>query len=584
MDEPRVTRRTYLEALLATGALASVAGCNSSQNDSAPTKTTDAPTTTSNQNSSITTPDQAPQILAHEATPQDNGTILAVHLEGKDDDELSLARIEYGEQTIKKTPDSASVALDDEFTGLGESTLDESSGQVTFLLQDTNGKETRSTVNPDETAPQLQTISARPTTTAGEITLQLEGEDNTGLEEIQVRLGGQSLLHENVSGQQSYTANQQVSLSDDGRFQKQTVTGSLADWNSNTTTSEADTYVRKYDVMDETRLDIGVEYFQLGEEMFTECLANGIETAPQVGVEGYGDPIRPETTSKHFDQMQGHGIGRVIYTFNGTGSFETRLNTFLSSSLIDSIQVEAGYFISPDVWDDTENLKENVVKPHMSTIKEYILDRENTATFQNRPTFMVDNAMGWVGRGDRIKDEWGSYESFIGDIRNLLKVNGKEPFIIAGMGAQGARDSYIEEHAKLSRHCDAVTNLIAGPVWGDQEDKTATQRAVLDWMEENYRGHREFARENDLEFFPRVFPGFDRRANTCWGDDELVPRSRNFFESMLQLADEYRTADRVNIFTWNDFTEGTAIEPGTWRGNQYGQSYVNAVKDFQGAN
>jgi len=47
------------------------------------------------------------------------------------------------------------------------------------------------------------------------------------------------------------------------------------------------------------------------------------------------------------------------------------------------------------------------------------------------------------------------------------------------------------------------------------------------------------------------------------------------------MANEYRTSKRVNVFTWNDFTEGTAIEPGTWRGNDYGTEYVEHVQELQ---
>lgn len=579
MAKDDFTRRAYLEVLLATGAVASTAGCNASQSTSNTDSTTDAPTATSN---------QAPQILAHDATPEDSGISLAVSLEGEDDDGLSLARIEYGGNTVEEAPESPSVDLDDTFTELDTTDLDATPGKVTFLLRDTAGKETRASVTPDETAPELQTFSVEPTENAGQLTVRLQGRDETGLEHAAVLFGEQAPLWRNISKQTEYSTDQRVSVPENARFQQNLVTASLADWNGNTTETEAETYVRKYDAMTDTRLDFGVNYFTAGEAMFTNCLESGVETKPDVGAEEYGRPIRPETTTKHIDQMQGYGIGRVQFTFEGTRDTKNHLQAFLESDLVNAIDVEPTYYISgPHRWTEDADFKQ-IIEEDMRYVREEFFTRDNAATFEGRPTFYVENAMHWVAERERILESWDGLEAFADEIRSRLTVDGTEPFMVAGMGAQGHRyvdeGDYYRHHKELALGFDAVMNLVAAPVFRNDPDRQVGLDETRKWLDQNYRGHRDFADENDMEFFPRVIPGFDTRANTCWGNDERIPRDLDFFETNLQMANEYGTAERLNIFTWNDFTEGTAIEPGTWRGNDYGTAYLERVRELQKAN
>ena len=579
MAKDDFTRRAYLEVLLATSAVASTTGCNAFQGTSNTGSTTDTPTAT---------PNQAPQILAHDATPQNNGISLAVSLEGEDEDGLSLARIGYRGRNVEEVPKSPSVALDDTFTELDTTDLDATPGQVVFLLRDTAGKETRATVYPDETAPELQTFSVEPTENAGEIAVRLKGRDETGLEHAAVLFGEQTALRENVSGQTEYRTDQRVSVSKPARFKQNSVTASLADWNGNTTETEAETYVRKYDVMTDTRLDVGVNYFTAGEAMFKNCLEPGVETEPEVGADEYGRPIRPETTTKHIDQMQGCGIGRVQFTFEGTRDTKNHLQAFLDSDLVDAIDVEPTYYISgPHRWTEDADF-EQIIEEDMEYVKEEFFRRDNAATFNGRPTFYVENAMHWVAERERLLEAWEDLEAFADEIRSRLTLDGTEPFMVAGMGAQGHR--YVEEgdyyrhHKELALGFDAVMNLVAAPVFLNDPDGQVGLEETREWLDQNYRGHSAFADENDMEFFPRVIPGFDTRANTCWGNDERIPRDLEFFETNLQMAKEYGTSERLNVFTWNDFTEGTAIEPGTWRGNDYGTAYLERVRKLQRAN
>lgn len=76
-----------------------------------------------------------------------------------------------------------------------------------------------------------------------------------------------------------------------------------------------------------------------------------------------------------------------------------------------------------------------------------------------------------------------------------------------------------------------------------------------------------------------AFPGFNERG--CRESNRRIPRSPEFFESVLELSDEYRTTELINIVPYNNWKEATTIEPGTFRGENYGTAYLEKVAEFQ---
>lgn len=53
-----------------------------------------------------------------------------------------------------------------------------------------------------------------------------------------------------------------------------------------------------------------------------------------------------------------------------------------------------------------------------------------------------------------------------------------------------------------------------------------------------------------------MFPGYDERENTCYGKDRVIPRSQHQFNQMLDLADRYRSTDRITVASFNDWLVG----------------------------
>lgn len=205
--------------------------------------------------------------------------------------------------------------------------------------------------------------------------------------------------------------------------------------------------------------------------------------------------------------------------------------------------------------------------------------RENAATYDGCPIFNFGNAPQLLGpyHREKVEEEWGGHKAMISEVRQQLRLDGTDPFFVVGLA--GLDGTYDTKLAEFVTPVDAVTTWQGAGAWGD--DNQATWEEAHRFMDEMIRGHREFMDAHDMEFIPYVFPGFDDRHNTWWGGDRLTPRSPSHLAQLFELADEYRTTDMVNIATWNDWTEGSVIEPGTFRGNDFGTAYLEVVEDFQ---
>lgn len=582
----RLSRRAILGTLGIAGPIG-LAGCSGTDEEPSETAspTPDNETTTSAETDTATAPNQAPSLATATATPQENGQALDYHVIAEDDTGLQYVAVTYGDQTQEWNGDQLgrSIDKDGQLTDLGEPP---ENGQVVFTAEDSAGQQTQAQVNPDERPPEITNFQLQPTDNAGEIEAVLEGGD-VGLEELALLLDGNPQLQQDELGETDATVDTTVDVSDAATVgETNTITAQIEDWNGNTTESEAETYLRKYDVIEDTRLDIGVNYLLWAGDKFGKCID---QATPTIG--RYNDPIAPETTSKHIDQMQGHGITNVLMNFNGTEGDRQSAEQFFRSQLANDIGVRPIYSIKDYRWGpDNQDIdwKNDLVPNDMGFIRNNFLERDEVFEYEGRPVFNIWNAsyFPWDDTyHNRIIEGWGGYENFTDDIRNHLQVNGKDPFIIGGVTGGGAEDAFQKSNPRVPRflkNLDATTSWVAGGAWG--KDNQATWDEVLPWLEGEYQGHREFAKKHDMEFVPMVFPGFDDRMNICWGQDRLTPRSQNHFKELLALADEYRTTNMIDIATWNDWTEGTQIEPGSFRGTDYGTEYLDIVQEFQSTN
>lgn len=292
-----------------------------------------------------------------------------------------------------------------------------------------------------------------------------------------------------------------------------------------------------------------------------------------------------EAVSRHADQMQGHGVTSVVLGYNGKDSENWRPEAILDVPLMAELPVEPNYTVSNALdWLNEGGGVREQLEDDLGYIRETFLSRENARRYDGRPVVSMwgVNWLAWGGNPaasraqDEVLDEWGDWAGFVDYLRESLTVDGTAPYLIAnvGTGLSNAPDQY----GPLDREFDGWTTWTGKPRPGETTPWEDAYRRV----EENFAALSRAAVDLGVDFAPTVFPGFDDRHNSCWGSDRHIPRGVDHFRQLLAGADEHRTVDRINVATWNDWTEGTQIEPGAFRGTDYGTAYLDAISAFQG--
>jgi hypothetical protein len=594
-DDVDRTRRDLLRVLAGTGTLAGLAGCNALGGEADTPASSESPTragvptreprtaATTSTDTATTPAHRSPVIESHAAMPERQGRRLRFTLTAEGAVDLASVTVTYGDHEWSTEVSERRIRVEDSFTDLDES--QPTTGTVRFRVRDATGQETRVETTPDQQAPALATYSVEPTETADTVSLALTASDDVGLETFHVEHDSEPLLDRGVAGQREVTVDRTVEVSRStpggGRA---TFAARLEDWTGNATTSQVDSYVRHHDVLEDPRLEVGAVYILWAGDKFGSCFEPSASPQPAVGQ--YGDPISPAVTSRHIDQMQGVGITNVLVNFNGMPSDRDRVRQFVQSQLVSETKLRPFYTIKDYRWepdDDTRSWKEDLLPRDMGFLREQFLRRDNAFEYDGRPVVSIWNAarLPWADEyHHRIVDDWGDYASFVEDVRSHLRVEGTDPFIIGGVvGAAGYHGFPNDRIVDFLSELDGTSTWVASGAWGS--DDRATWAEMKPWVERDFEGHRTFCENHDMEFVPMVFPGFDDRPNTCWGQDRYTPRSTDGFEALLELADEYRTADMIDVATWNDWTEGSQIEPGSFRETDYGTAYLELVEEFQ---
>ncbi|NOU16226.1 MAG: T9SS type A sorting domain-containing protein [Bacteroidales bacterium] len=86
-----------------------------------------------------------------------------------------------------------------------------------------------------------------------------------------------------------------------------------------------------------------------------------------------------------------------------------------------------------------------------------------------------------------------------------------------------------------------------------------------------------------------VWPGFDDKSNNCWGEKNRWMDRQNgtIYDSTWTFVNNYQSPlplKWVIIETWNDWNEGTEIEPSNEFGYKYLKSTIKSINDFKNTN
>ena len=516
---------------------------------------------------------EPPSIVDFDADPTDYGTALLVGLEGEDNLGIERVAISYGDLGIEESLDDTSVVVERELTDIHEANLDETPGTVVFALEDVEGEVTEETTRPHTGSPSVSIESAA-TPTPGELEVTVEATDELGLHWIQVDVNGNPLEKINAisSDETDYKLSLNGDSTADGVMNK--VTATARNTFGSTQSVAREQYVRKFDSLEDQEIEIGAVYipFMGGPvSKWPDCAVGTPDVGEYSHEPGDFEETGREATNRHIDQMRGHGISKVMFNFGEESRDYARLRNFTDTELAPDIEFECFYVISQAL------VRNRYMERDFEFIRENMLDHSNYSTIDGRPVvtfWWMKTAILNEEYRDELESNHGDFGGFVDYLREELTYQDEDPFLVADLDDM-AEGGYWEGHHDIIEQFDGVTNWVnVDPGARDEWENR------LEYMRDIYNANSEVSDELDVEFIPTVFPGFDDRSNRCWGEDRYLPRSSSNFKALLELADEYRTIDRINVATWNDWNEGHQIEPGTHEDTEYGTEYLEVIKEF----
>ena len=346
---------------------------------------------------------------------------------------------------------------------------------------------------------------------------------------------------------------------------------------------EKEVYVRRYDVYEsEDDIKISAMYWPFME--------------PHWNTSSTGEPLigpyylkhnlfQHGAVSRHIDQMQSSGISRMSLLFGQTENDIGIYENLADVELVDEIYLELEYDVDKVIKRDLD------VDSHMEFFREEMISRENYYRKEGRPMilFWASHSIARGEHREKVDERWGGPVEFIDHIRSELTVHGIEPYMVGDFQHVGhgyyKHQEIDDQILEIMQEFDAVTTWTGN----NKTDETIDWEEQFEFVKQNFRGYEKLTDNYDIEFAPRVFPGFDDRGNINWGEDRLTPPDPGYFADMLELADEYRTIDYINVASWSEWAEGHMIEPGYYfdyeeyphyEDGYFGFDYLDEIKDF----
>lgn len=318
-------------------------------------------------------------------------------------------------------------------------------------------------------------------------------------------------------------------------------------------------YTRRYDPVQPADFDIGMVYIPFVGNSF------GRSTGARMPAVGYYDMSDSHTINRQIDQMQGHGVTTLMFNYGEDIDDFNRFRQFRQAELTSEIALEAFWTIHRPFQRGLD------IGQQIDFFREEMLPLENYNRYEGRPVVQLwaAGALYWnddINAG--LTETYGSPESFIRWFRDQLTVGTTEPYLICNDPHPGDRPVFAAEF-------DGFTDWFGG-----LHGRRYSWEEFTDTKYSNGLYAHLYAEHEGVDFIPMAVAGFD--DSVASGEFRgVVPKSpANLTEMLFDFSDTFRTRNRINIATFNDWMEGHQLEPGQMDGIEYGTAYLERVKEY----
>ena len=318
-------------------------------------------------------------------------------------------------------------------------------------------------------------------------------------------------------------------------------------------------YTRRYDPVQPADFDIGMLYIPFVGNSF------GKYTGARMPAVGYYDMSDSHVINRQIDQMQGHGVTTLMFNYGEDNDSPDRFRRFRRAELTSDIALEAFWAIHRAFTRDLD------IRQLIDFFREEMLPLENYNRYEGRPVVQLwaGGALYWEDEiNAELTDTYGSPAAFIRWFRDQLTVGNTEPYLICNDPHPGDRPVFAAEF-------DGFTDWFGG-----LHGRRYSWEEFTDTKYSNALYAHLYAEHEGVDFIPMAVAGFD--DSVASGEFRgVVPKSpANLTEMLFDFSDTFRTRNRINIATFNDWMEGHQLEPGQMDGVEYGTAYLERVKEY----
>lgn len=296
-------------------------------------------------------------------------------------------------------------------------------------------------------------------------------------------------------------------------------------------------------------------------------------------VTGSYQDLSDEVVDHHVESLRSSGCTRLVVTAGHPAHLDAVAS--LAEQLSAEVSIQFRYDFVGWTRDGT------ALDEQLDAVGDAIASLSQYATIDGRPVVVLPDLetrqFEEVDVWDSLLAEYGSGAGVVRAIREGLTTDGSEPYLV-GVTRIASYDWTESFHVldneldALLRETDAVQNGIINPAFTEGESREAVVAKWLETYHEQVRALRLYADAHDIEYIPRVVPGFSDSNRGCPPQKHL-PRDPERFRAVLEYAARYATTDRLTIESFNDWTSGTQLEPGSMAGTDYGEAYLEVAAD-----
>jgi len=274
--------------------------------------------------------------------------------------------------------------------------------------------------------------------------------------------------------------------------------------------------------------------------------------------------------NKHIDWATGHGIGFFCLDFGWirpNSPFDNiARNYLLKSDLIDSINFTIFYY-NDAVVGESWSKGRSALFSDFSFLAMHYFSHSSYLKVDGKPIIYILNLpIYWREFG--IKETNNLFK----DLKEYMKNKyGFELFLVVDVWPNV--DPSLLDDPNLP--FDGIVN------WGNLWHNVGAIEIEYDHYADKYAEYWEkwysLAKKRGLQFIPLIYPGFDDKpyADYYGRAHHCIGRNPEKFCQLLYIAKKYTTSLKtIILFTWNDFHEGTSIEPT----REYGFTYLDIIR------